>query len=87
MKTEKIDYTRIDLRPVSNTEFFYGNIYPLFGEQFLIGNSFPEFVALVDKMFILSNEQWKIVSSNWAFKETLVGVEKETLLKKKYLKL
>ena len=69
MTIKKIDYL------ASKEDIFYKIIYPIYAREFLFGNSYKDFVFLIEANFILNIEQWEYIEEHWRVKEELLRVE------------
>lgn len=67
---KKFDYSSSDI------DVFYKTIYPLYSEEFLFGNDYKLFVALVEEKFILNSKQWKYLQEHWERKDEIIKIEK-----------
>ena len=61
----KLDYSK------STKDIFYKVIYPLYPNEFLFGNDYEEFSALLQENFILNDIQWDYVLEHWEKKEII----------------
>lgn len=63
MTVTKFDFTD------STQDIFYKVIYPLCAEDFMFGQDYEYFAAIVQARFILNPVQWEYILQHWEEKE------------------
>jgi hypothetical protein len=58
---------------VHPSKIFYTYLYPLYAKEFLFGDSYQEFIELIEEDFILTVRQKNAIETAWEEKEEIIS--------------
>lgn len=69
---------KVNLTSIYPTKVFKNYIYPVLAKEFLIiCNDYQDFFKEVDKLFILTKEQYDSIADEWILKEVILSEVEE----------